>query len=160
MDDDRFHPEMTTVQESWHKVVIGSYKKSQYLARTGRPDSTWDGPHAGTIGNRVEQSLWQKTGILDRLHQSNKTLPTTLFCWRQHSGFQTWKFAGRFFHQRLVNSKSITVCAFGSQTCVPISWIWKKQTAVSHSSAESETIFVDAGLRLEGIHSQPFNGCV
>ena len=34
---------------------------------------------------------------------------------------------------------------------VPISWMCKKQTAVSHSSTESEIISLDAGLRLDGI---------
>ena len=34
---------------------------------------------------------------------------------------------------------------------IPISWICKKQTSVSHSSTESEIISLDAGLRLDGI---------
>ena len=43
-------------------------------------------------------------------------------------------------------------CAFfGSHTFVPISWMCKKQTWVSHSSTESEIISLDAGLRLDGI---------
>ena len=43
-------------------------------------------------------------------------------------------------------------CAFfGSHTFVPISWMCKKQTSVSHSSTESEIISLDAGLRLDGI---------
>ena len=42
---------------------------------------------------------------------------------------------------------------FGSHTFVPISWMCKKQTAVSHSSTESEIISLDAGLRLDGIPS-------
>ena len=43
-------------------------------------------------------------------------------------------------------------CAFlGSHTFVPISWMCKTQTAVSHSSTESEIISVDAGLRLDGL---------
>ena len=42
-------------------------------------------------------------------------------------------------------------CAFlGSHTFVPISWMCKKQTSVSHSSTESEIISLDAGLRLDG----------
>ena len=40
---------------------------------------------------------------------------------------------------------------FGSHTFVPISWMCKKQTSVSHSSTESEIISLDAGLRLFGI---------
>ena len=40
---------------------------------------------------------------------------------------------------------------FGSQTFVPISWMCKKQTSVSHSSTGSEIISLDAGLRMDGI---------
>ena len=40
---------------------------------------------------------------------------------------------------------------FGSHTFVPISWMCKKQTSVSHSSAESEIISLDVRLRLDGI---------
>ena len=40
---------------------------------------------------------------------------------------------------------------FGSHTFVPISWMCKTQTSVSHSSTESEIISLDAGLRLDGI---------
>ena len=49
---------------------------------------------------------------------------------------------------------------FGSQTSVPISWMCKKQTAVSHSSAESETISLDASLRMEGIPAFQLWDCV
>ena len=44
-----------------------------------------------------------------------------------------------------------TLCVFGSHTFFPISWICKKQTAVSHSSTESEIISLDTGLRLDGL---------
>ena len=52
------------------------------------------------------------------------------------------------------NSKSTsggTLCIFGSHTFVPISWMCKKQTSVSHSSTDSEMISLDAGLRMDGI---------
>ena len=42
---------------------------------------------------------------------------------------------------------------FGSHTFVPISWMCKKQTAVSHSSTESEIISMDIGLRLDGLRA-------
>ena len=54
----------------------------------------------------------------------------------------------------LEDSKSTsggTLCIFGSHTFVPISWMCKKQTAVSHSSTESEIISLDTGLRLDGL---------
>ena len=40
---------------------------------------------------------------------------------------------------------------FGSHTFVPISWMCKKQTSVSHNSTESDIISFDAGLSLDGI---------
>ena len=63
--------------------------------------------------------------------------------------FQDSDFAGD-----LEDSKSTsggTLCVFGSRTFVPISWMCKKQTAVSHSSTESEIISLDTGLRLDGL---------
>ena len=43
------------------------------------------------------------------------------------------------------------MCVFGSHTFVPKSWMCKKQTAVSHSSTESEIMSLDTGLRLDGL---------
>ena len=63
--------------------------------------------------------------------------------------FQDSDFAGD-----LEDSKSTsggTLCMFGSHRFVPISWLCKKQTAVSHSSTESEIISLDTGLRLDGL---------
>ena len=68
--------------------------------------------------------------------------------------FQDSDFAGD-----LEDSKSTsggTLCVFGSHTFVPISWMCKKQTSVSHSSTESEIISLDAGLRLDGIPALDF----
>ena len=63
--------------------------------------------------------------------------------------FQNSDFAGD-----LEDSKSTsggTLCIFGSHTFVPICWMCKKQTSVSHSSTESEIISLDAGFILDGI---------
>ena len=57
--------------------------------------------------------------------------------------FQDSDFAGD-----LEDSKSTsggTLCMFGSHTIVPISWMCKKRTSVSHSSTESENMSLDAG---------------
>ena len=65
--------------------------------------------------------------------------------------FQDSDFAGD-----LEESKSTTgrvVCIFGSHTFVPTSWMCKKQTSVSHSFIEAEIIYLDAGLRMDGIHA-------
>ena len=63
--------------------------------------------------------------------------------------FQDSDFAGD-----LEDSKSTsvrTLCVFGSHTFVPISWMCKKQTSVSHSSTESGIISLDEGSRMDGI---------
>ena len=63
--------------------------------------------------------------------------------------FQDSDFAGD-----LEGSKSTSggvLCIFGSRTCVPVSWMCKKQTSVSHSSSESEIIALDAEPRMDGL---------
>ena len=65
--------------------------------------------------------------------------------------FQDSDFAGD-----LEDSKSTSggvLCIFGSRIFVPVGWMCKKQTAVSHSSTESEIISLDAGLRAT-LHSK------
>ena len=62
--------------------------------------------------------------------------------------FQDSDFAGD-----LEDSKSTSggiLCIFGSHTFVPMSWMCKKQTSVSHSSTEAEIISLEAGLRMDG----------
>ena len=54
----------------------------------------------------------------------------------------------------LKDSKSTTggvVCLVGPNTFVPLTWICKKQGAVSHSSTEAEIIALDTMIRLEGL---------
>ena len=63
--------------------------------------------------------------------------------------FQDSDFAGELEDSKSTSGK--TLCVFGSHTFVPVSWMWKNQTSVSHSSTESEIISLDAGLRLDGL---------
>ena len=56
--------------------------------------------------------------------------------------------------RRLEDSKSTSggiLCIFWSRTFVPISWMCKKRTSVSHCSTEAEVISLDAGLRMDGL---------
>ena len=63
--------------------------------------------------------------------------------------FQDSEFAGDLEDSN--STSGGTLCIFGSHTFVPISWMCKKQIAVSHSSTESEIISLDTGLRLDGL---------
>ena len=64
--------------------------------------------------------------------------------------FQDSDFAGDL--EDLKSTSGGTLCVFGSHIFVPISWMCKKQTSVSHSSTESEIISLDTGLILDGLH--------
>ena len=63
--------------------------------------------------------------------------------------FQDSDVAGDFEDSKSTSGGAL--CVFGSHTFVPISWMCKKQTAVSHSSTESEIISLDTELRLDGL---------
>ena len=68
-----------------------------------------------------------------------------------------YMYAG--FGGDLKDSKSSTgaiLCLMGPNTFVPLTWLCKKHTAVSHSSSEAEVIALDAGVRLEGIPALAF----
>jgi len=63
-------------------------------------------------------------------------------------------FSDASFAGDLRDSKSTSggiPCLVGPSTYVPLSWLCKKQGAVSHSTAEAEVISLDAGIRLEGL---------
>ena len=59
------------------------------------------------------------------------------------------------FLQEILRTQNILLVEHGAFSevirFVPISWMCKKQTSVSHSSTESEIISLDAGLRMDGI---------
>ena len=128
--------------------------KCLYLARIGRPDILWS-------VNKLARSITKWTRACDKrlaclISYIHHTRDYKQYC---HAGntakqcrlglFQDSDFAGD-----LEDSKSTsggTLCIFGSHTFVPISWMCKKQTSVSHSSTESEIISLDAGLRLDRI---------
>ena len=63
--------------------------------------------------------------------------------------FQDSDFAGDLEDSKSTSGGTLSV--FGSHTFVLISWMCKKQTAVSDSSTESEIISLDTGLILDGL---------
>ena len=153
IDDHHFKEEMKSVGElsnTCSQIVL----KCLYLARIGRPDILWS-------VNKLARSITKWTKACDKrlnrlISYIHHTCEYKQYC---HVGntakqcrlglFQDSDFAGD-----LEDSKSTsggTLCVFGSHTFVPISWMCKKQTAVSHSSTESEIIPPDTGLRLDGL---------
>ena len=64
--------------------------------------------------------------------------------------FRNWDLAGDLEDSQST-SRGGLVYFFGSRTFVLVSLMCQKQTAVSHSSTESEIISLDAGLRMDGL---------
>ena len=154
IDDHHFKEEELKSVGELSKVCSQSVLKCLYLARIGRPDILWS-------VNKLARSITKWTKACDKrlsrlISHIHYTSEYKQYC---HAGstakqctlgvFQDSDIAGD-----LEDSKSTsggTLCFFGSHTFVPISWICKKRTSVSHSSTESEIISLDAGLRLDGI---------
>ena len=126
--------------------------KCFYLARIGRPDILWS-------VNKLSRSITKWTKACDkRLNRLISYIHHTCeYKQYYHVGntakqcrlglFQDSDFAGD-----LEDSKSTsggTLCIFGSHSFFNKLDV-KKQTAVSHSSTESDFISLDTGLRLDG----------
>ena len=154
VDDHHFKEEEMKSVGELSQVCSQIVLKCLYLERFGRPDILWS-------VNKLARSITKWTKACDKrlnrlISYIHHTCENRQYC---HVGntakqcrlglFQDFDFAGD-----LEDSKSTsggTLCVFGSHTFVPISWMCKKQTAVSHSSTESEIISLDTGLRLDGL---------
>ena len=83
---------------------------------------------------------------LQRVTQIRKTAGKSVMWDDQIEDCELGFFQGASCAGDLRGSKSTSgglLCVFGSHTVVPTSWMCKKQTAVSHSSAESELVSLD-----------------
>ena len=128
--------------------------KCLYLARIGKHAILWS-------VNKLARSITKWTKTCDKRLNRLKSYVHHTCEYRQycHVGntAKQWRlglFQDSDFARDLEDSKSTsgrTLCVCGRNTFVPISWMCKKQTSVSHSSTESEIISLDAGLRLDGL---------
>ena len=154
IDDHHFKEEEMKSVGELSQVCSHIVLKCLYLARIGRPDILWS-------VNTLARSITKWTKACDKrlnrlISYIHHTCEYKQYCYVGNTAkqcrlglFQDSDFAGD-----LEDSKSTsggTLCVFGSLTFVPISWMCKKQTSVSHSSTESEIISLNAGLRLDGI---------
>ena len=146
---------ITSKKEKWNLLEkCHKYAVKLYLARFGRPDILWS-------VNKLARSITKWTKACDKrlnrlISYIHHTCEHKQYCYVGHSAKQCrlGLFEDSDFAGDLEDSKSTSgriLCVFGSHTFVPISWMCKKQTSVSHSSTESEIISLDAGLRLDGL---------
>ena len=152
--DDRLFKEedLKSVGELSH-VCSQIVLKCLYLARIGRPDILWS-------VNKLARSITKWTKACDKrlnrlISYIHHTCEYKQYCYVGNTAkqcrlglFQDSDFAGDLEDSKSTSGR--TLCVFGSHTFVPISWMCKKQTAVSDSSTESEIISLDTGLRLDG----------
>ena len=154
IDDHHFKEEETKSVGELSTTCSQIVLKCLYLARIGRPDILWS-------VNKLARSITKWTTACDKrlnrlISYIHHTSEYKQYC---HVGntakqcrlglFQDSDFAGDLEDSKSTSGR--TLCIFGSHTFVPISWMCKKQTSVSHSSTESEIISLDTGLRLDGL---------
>ena len=136
------------------KVCSHIVLKCLYLAHIGRPDIPWS-------VNKLARSIKSWTKACDKrlnrlISDTHHTSEYKQYCYVGNTAkhCRLGLFQDSDFSEDLEDSKSTsggTLCVFGSHTFVPISWMCKKQTSVSHGSTESEISSLDARLRLDGI---------
>ena len=152
MDDGQFAPsefeEEGEVSENAAKIVL----KALYAARLARPELLWA---VNTLAREVTK--WSKA-CDRRLHRLmsymhfHKNDILSAHAGDQISDCKIMMFTDASFAGDLKDSKSTSgmyMAIAGPHTWVPIAWLCKKQTAVSHSSAEAEIIALDTGMRME-----------
>ena len=104
--------------------------------------------------HKMNKSFRQTLGAFDLLCSSYKKIQAILLCGNTAQQCRLGLLEDYAFAGDLEDSKSTSggiLFIFGSHTFVPISWMCKKQTSVSHSSTEAEIISLDAGSRMDGI---------
>ena len=154
IDDHHFNEEEMKCVGELSNTCSQIVLKCLYLARIGRPDILCS-------ANKLAQSTTKWTEACDKrlnrlISYIHRTCEYKQYCHVGNTAKQCrlGLFQDSDFARDLEDSKSTTggtLCVFGSHTFVPLSGMCKKQTAVSHSSTESEIISLDAGLRLDGL---------
>ena len=128
-----------------------------------KPGTSWqtghlvDSKQTCSISHQVDRSWWPTVSSIDSLHFHHTNdhrqdchvgntaqhcplgfIPRLKICW----------VILRIQHQLRERGSYENL---ESRTLVPISWMCKKHTSVSHSSTESEIVSLDAGRRVDGL---------
>ena len=154
IDDHQIPPEEFEVKGHLSPVAARVVLKALYVARIARYDIMW-------AVNMLAREVTRWTAACDRrLHRlisyMHHTVEHAQTCFVGDPPSKCWLtlFSDASFAGDLRDSKSTSgglLCLVGPNTFAPMSWLCKKQGAVSHSTAEAEVISLDAGCRLEGL---------
>ena len=136
--------------EKLSKVCSQIVLKCLYLARIGW--WTWyfmGSEQTCSCSYNMDHILWQTVRAFDLLHSSHMWIQARLLCGK-HSTTMHIRIVSRFWFCRRprrlkINIRWTLVQFWKSNICA------KKQTSVSHSSTEAETVSLDADFRMDGI---------
>ena len=104
----------------------------------------------------MDSGLRQTLGKIEFIQSSHKCLPTNIVMWSTQHSTVNWVCSKTHIvlatlrTQKSTSGVEFYVFFFFCKSNIPICWVGKKHTSVSHSSTESDTISLDAGLRLDG----------
>lgn len=131
------------------KIVL----KGLYVARLQRVDLIWS---VNTMAREVTRwNIACDKRLKKMIQYINGSRDMKMICFVGDAEnccivmFTDASFAGDLRDSKATSG--IFVAIIGPNTFVPISWICKKQGAVSHSSAEAEIISLEFGVRTEGL---------
>ena len=154
LDDHLLPPQDTVEPGQLAPIAARIILKCLYIARIGRPDILFA---VNVLARQVRTWTRACDKRLERLiAYIHNTTKFTQHCYVGNTPDQCQRglFCDASFAAELNDSKSPTgafLCLFGDATFVPITWMCKKQGAVSHSSSEAEIIAMDAALRADGL---------
>ena len=156
IDDHQLSQEDMDTKGTLEKVAARIVLKVLYLARMGRPDVLWS---VNTLARKVTK--WNSgcdKRTLRLISYLHKTQNWGQVCFVGDHPADCWLalFCDASFAGDLEDSKSTSgayLCVVGPRTFVPITWVCKRQGAVSHSSTEAEVIALEAALRMDGLPS-------
>ena len=154
LDDHHFQEQELKSVGEMSKLPSQIVLKCLYLARIGRLDTLWSvNKLARAVAKWTKARNKRLARLISYIHHTSEYLQ---YCYVGNTAQQCrlGLFEDSDFAGDLEDSQSTSggvLCIFGSHTFVPISWMCKKQTSVSHSSKEVEIISLDAGLSMDGI---------
>ena len=154
IDDHMIPPEEFETKGDLAPVAARIVLKALYVARICRLDIMWAVNMLAREVTRWNQACDRRLlRLISYMHHTQEHSQVNMVGDPAHM-CKIMYFSDASFAGDLRDSKStsggILVLA-GPNTFVPISWLCKKQGAVSHSTSEAEIIALDAGARMEGL---------
>ncbi len=151
LDDHQFKPEYVYTKGRLSPAAARSVLKALFTARLVRGDCMWTVNYLARYVtkwsvvrdkrlHRLISYMWYTRDYVQSSHVCNFPNECML------GMFADASFAGDV--EDSTSTSGMTLCLFGSRTFVPLAWLCRKQTAVSHSSTEAELVALEAALRL------------